>query len=83
MKVHVNAQVKKINRSGNLRVTFLQNGEEKEVEGDYVLVATGRMPQVENLKVENLGLKMENRGVWTDEFLRTSILHLLPWGCKR
>ncbi len=80
MKVHVNAQVKKIHRSGKLRVTFLQKGEEKEVEGDYVLVATGRVPQVENLGIENLGLKMENRGVWTDEFLRTSIPHLYAPG---
>ncbi len=80
MKVHVNAQVKKIHRSGNLRVTFLQKGEEKEVEGDYVLVATGRVPQVENLGIENLGLKMENRGVWTDEFLRTSIPYLYAPG---
>ena len=52
MRVHVNAQVKKIHRSGNLRVTFIQEGEEKEVEGDCVLVATGRVPQVENLGVE-------------------------------
>ena len=80
MKVHVNAQVKKIHRSGNLRVTFLQKGEEKEVEGDYVLVATGRIPQVEDLGIENLGLKMENRGVWTDEFLRTSTPHLYAPG---
>ena len=80
MRIHVNAQVKKIHRSGNLRVTFLQKGEEKEVGGDYVLVATGRVPQVENLGVENLGLKMENRGVWTDEFLRTSIPHLYAPG---
>ncbi len=34
----------------NLRVTFIQEGEEKEVEGDQVLVATGRVPQVENLE---------------------------------
>jgi len=80
MRVHVNAQVKKIHRSGNLRVTFIQEGEEKEVEGDCVLVATGRVPQVENLGVENLGLKMENRGVWTDEFLRTSISHIYAPG---
>ena len=80
MRVHVNAQVKKVHRSGNLRVTFIQEGEEKEVEGDCVLVATGRVPQVENLGVENLGLKMENRGVWTDEFLRTSISHIYAPG---
>lgn len=77
LTVHLRSQVQKIQDvSGKLQVLF-RNGEGNEqiVEGEYVLVATGRTPYIEGLNLESIGVKLDGKAVWTDETLRTS----LPW----
>ncbi|MDO4897921.1 MAG: FAD-dependent oxidoreductase [Rothia sp. (in: high G+C Gram-positive bacteria)] len=49
-------------------------GQQLEVESDYVLVATGRKPATENLGLENTTIKTTDRGaIVVDEYLRTSV----------
>ncbi|MCC6370501.1 MAG: dihydrolipoyl dehydrogenase [Bacteroidia bacterium] len=52
------------------------NGKDEKVEfkGDYCLVSVGRKPYTENLGLDKIGLKVDNRGrIETDEHLRTSV----------
>lgn len=76
MKVHVNARVVEIRKSnGKLEVVYMQDGALRTASGEYVLVAVGRVPQVEGMGLENTGVAMERNAVVTDATLRTS----LPW----
>jgi len=77
LTVHLRSRVEKIqNASGKLQVLFRDGeGKERIAEGEYVLVATGRVPYTEGLNLENAGVKLEGKAVLADEALRTSC----PW----
>ena len=54
-------------------VNYTINGEELSSEADAILLATGRVPNTESLKLENAGVKVNERGaVVVDEYLKTS-----------
>lgn len=61
------------------RVTYSRGGVEKEVQVDDVLIATGRMPQVD-LGLENAGVAYTPKGIETNEQLQTSIKHIFAAG---
>ena len=45
-----------------------------EVKGDYCLVAVGRKPYTDNLGLDKIGVKVDNRGrIETDDHLRTNV----------
>jgi dihydrolipoamide dehydrogenase len=60
---------------GEMRVTAESDGgEEIEVEGDELLLATGRAPNTDRWNVEAAGIETNEKGfVETDERLRTSV----------
>lgn len=59
------AQVNNINKTDNgIDVTFINtSGEEVTESFDYLLAATGRRPNVDNLSLENTSLTLDERGV--------------------
>ncbi len=66
------AQVLSIARDGGgFHVRYKQGGGERSVQGDAVLMATGRVPVLPE-GVEHLGLALERGHVVVDETLRTS-----------
>jgi len=58
---------------GKLRVVYERKGKEEYVEGEKVLLATGRWPYTEGLGVEELGIKMERRAILVNEYMETNI----------
>lgn len=45
-----------------------------EIKGDYCLMSVGRKPYTEGLGLENVGIKLDNRGrIETDDHLRTNV----------
>ncbi len=54
-------------------VTFERKGKAQTVEADAVLVATGRMPNVEALNLEAAGVEYSARGIVTDDDMRTNV----------
>lgn len=56
-------------------VSVLNAKDEKvEFKGDYCLMSVGRKPYTENLGLEKIGLKVDNRGrIETDDHLRTNV----------
>lgn len=74
MKVHVSARVVEIRKgNGKLEVVYMQDGALRVASGEYVLVAVGRVPQVEGMGLENIGIAMERNAVVTDTRLQTSL----------
>jgi pyruvate/2-oxoglutarate dehydrogenase complex dihydrolipoamide dehydrogenase (E3) component len=57
---------------------ILKNGE--VIKGSHLLVATGRMPNIENLNLEAAGIAYTQRGVSVDARLRTSNRHVYAAG---
>lgn len=54
-------------------VTFQWQGLEQRIEADAILVATGRIPNIQELNCEAAGIELTERGaVKVDEYLRTT-----------
>lgn len=51
-----------------------------EVEVDYVLQATGRPVNIENLGLETLGIEASPRGIKVDDHLRTAVKNIFATG---
>ena len=49
-------------------------------EGDYVLDAIGRVANVEDLGLEELGIQASRRGIVVDDHLRTSVPNIYASG---
>ena len=62
-------------------VTYEVGGEETKVEADYVLVTVGRRPNTDEMGLEEMGVKMDDRGiVEVDKQCRTSIPSIFAIG---
>lgn len=67
-------------RPSGKRVVFAQDGQERAVEGQEILLALGRVPNLEGLKLETAGVRVEHGAPVLDEFLRTSQPHIYAAG---
>jgi pyruvate/2-oxoglutarate dehydrogenase complex dihydrolipoamide dehydrogenase (E3) component len=68
-----NAKILEVRRQGEEKVLVLEvGGERREVAADAILVAAGRVPNVEGLGLEAAGVRYGKQGVEVDDRLRTS-----------
>ncbi|MHA1148313.1 MAG: dihydrolipoyl dehydrogenase family protein [Promethearchaeota archaeon] len=77
MNVFLNQRAVNVRQKNNRKIVTIQDmntNEEKDVEGEEILVATGRRPNSDILKVEKAGIEVK-RGGWikTNEFLETNV----------
>lgn len=56
------------------------NGKQSVIEGAALLVAAGRKPNIDGLKLENAGVSFTSRGIPTDLRMRTNIRHIYACG---
>lgn len=62
-------------------VTFTVKGEEKKVAADYLLVTVGRRPNIDQLGLETLGMKLTDRGlIEIDRHCKTSVPNIYAIG---
>ena len=66
--------------SGTVRLHVRQYGESMVVEGDALLLATGRRPNTEGLGLEAAGVTVTKKGIQVDERCRTSQRHIWAAG---
>ena len=67
------AMVQRIEKTdAGVRVVFEKDGSEQSVEGSHLLLAVGRKPNVDKLDLEKAGIEYTNRGIKTDDRLRTT-----------
>jgi mycothione reductase len=58
-----------------------QEGNQREFECDEILVAAGRRPNTDTLKVEEAGIETDDRGfILTDEYMETSVENIYALG---
>lgn len=80
--VHLGARATKVeDGAGGVTLHFTDaNGAEQRVEGDLVLVATGRRANVEDLGLEAAGVTAEPHRIPTDATRRTNVPHIYAVG---
>lgn len=54
-------------------VTFEQKGKTLSVEGEYVLCATGRGPNTDNLGLDDIGITYDRHGIKTNDNIQTNV----------
>ncbi|HND30351.1 MAG TPA: FAD-dependent oxidoreductase, partial [Myxococcota bacterium] len=69
VRLHLGVGVERVERRGDDTVVRLKNG--TEIAGDRLLVATGRVPNLD-LDLERAGVRYQKTGIEVDEQLRTS-----------
>lgn len=74
--------INEIKEEENLaKLVYTQNGEEKELTSDIILVATGRKANTEGLRIENAGIELDNRGfIKVNNILETNVKNIWALG---
>ncbi len=70
--------VSEVRKTENGFCVKTKNGIEKEC--NYVLNAVGRIPNIENLGLEELGIQADRGGIITDDHLRTAVPNIFASG---
>ncbi len=78
--IRTSARVGRVERAaGSLRLR-LETASSAAVEGDAILVAAGRVPNVEGLDLEAAGVAFTKKGITVDSSMRTSQKHIFAAG---
>lgn len=83
MKFRLSTKVISVSKQKNSAIVEIEsvNGEKKEkLEADVVLVAIGRKPNTNNLGLENVGIKVNNRGFIENHHLKTNVENIYAIG---
>ena len=82
VEIVTNASAKGVEETDNgVKVTYEAKGEEVTVEADYVLVTVGRLPNTDELGLEQVGVTMSERGlVEVDKQCRTNVSSIFAIG---
>ena len=83
LALHLDAKTEvALNSEGKVVVQWEQDGERGTFTADYLLAATGRRPNVDNLGLENLNIELDARGVpvANPHTMQTSIPHIFIAG---
>ncbi len=74
IEILTDCKVKGIKKNNqNLEVLVSTSEEEKKLETEKVLLAAGRVPELGNIDVQGLGIKLDRRAIKVDEKMRTNI----------
>ena len=78
-KIHTNASVNKVEKSGEKYILHFEDGSTHET--DLVLWATGRAPNVENINLDKVGVELTDHGhIKVDKFQNTTAENIYAVG---
>lgn len=67
------AQVSKVKKNGTKNVVITQQGQQEScIEAEAILLAAGRRPNVDNLRLEAAGIAWNEQGITVNRYLATS-----------
>ena len=78
VKLVVNAEIKTFVDKDT--VVYMEGGEQHSISADFFFLATGRMPHVRGMNLEAAGVEYTDRGIYTNEFLQTTVPHIYACG---
>ena len=77
ISVYNKAAIEKVEEKNGKILTYAEG---QVFESDKILVATGRVPVLEPLKLENAGIKYGKRGIEVDQHMRTNVKNIYAVG---
>ena len=81
VNVELNVNIESINYENEIfSVKFNQDGKEKVLKSPKVLLATGRVANVDDLGLDRIGVEFDRHGVKVDETLKTTVDHIFACG---
>jgi len=78
MKIETEAQVTAIDDEGI--VTYIRKGKEIEIDCDKVLMAVGRVPTVDGLNLDGVGIAYNKKGIEVNDNMQTSVPNIYAIG---
>ena len=73
IQLHLNSSIVRAESiEGGKRVVIEQNGREVNIDGEEILVAIGRTPNVDGLGLDAAGVETNQRGVIVNDYLQTT-----------
>ncbi|WP_281164738.1 dihydrolipoyl dehydrogenase family protein [Liquorilactobacillus sicerae] len=78
IKLHFNEAVQSVAKQDSRLVVKTASG--LEVMTDYVVAGTGRIPNIEELALDKVGVKFDKTGILVDDHLRTNIKNIYASG---
>jgi len=83
VNIYTSVEVSSVSQKtkGTVSVAFNQHNTQKNLTGSHLLVAVGRLPNSDGLKLENAGVKKSEKGhIEVDDQCRTNIPHIYAVG---
>jgi pyruvate/2-oxoglutarate dehydrogenase complex dihydrolipoamide dehydrogenase (E3) component len=82
VEIYTNTKLVKIKKEGDgiLATCESDDGKIIEINGEKLLVATGRKPNIEGLGLENIGVAYDRRGIKTNKNLQTTVKNIYASG---
>lgn len=77
VRLITNANIDKVEQSGT---HFSLITDDTQIETDWILDATGRVPNIDNLGLDKLNLEITSSGILVNEYLQTSIENIYAAG---
>ena len=74
----IETRVTEVSQKGDMIVLALKNGQ--ELQGDMLLMAVGRTPNVDTLGLEKAGVQVTQEGIVVNNHLQTNIPHIYAVG---
>ncbi|MFT8901493.1 dihydrolipoyl dehydrogenase family protein [Liquorilactobacillus nagelii] len=78
IELHFNEAVQSVVKQDSRLVVTTANG--LKVTTDYVVAGTGRIPNVEELALDKVGVKFDKTGILVDDHLQTNVEHIYASG---
>lgn len=82
LKILTGSKIAKVRKNGNTKILEIERESEiEELEADCVLLAAGRKPNTSSLKLENCGVKTDEKGyIEVNDHLQTNVKHIYACG---
>lgn len=80
--IHTSVEIKEIHKKGRSKVvSTISSGKKREYEGEQILMATGRTPNTESLGIQDIGVKLDDKGaVKVNSEMRSSLPNIWAAG---
>ena len=82
IQIYLNTSVESVSNMGNQREVVIRdvNHQMTTLKGEQILIAMGRTPNIDDLKLDNAGVSYDNRGIEVNTRMKTSRNHIYAAG---
>ena len=77
--IRFGAEVTKVHQSSK-EIRIVYEGETPNIEADALLIATGRLPDLDSLNVKDANIETKDGYILTDQYMRTSVDNIWALG---